>query len=406
MDQLRVPLLIAISDIMCEAEELLLILSLFEEEEDDSFRSKLCANSKRSRKGCIRRGALLTTSQSPFQKLFDSRHDDALITMCGLNHHSFSQLHDLFQPLFNVYSPYSQKGRVIAPLEQPGGKPRLLSSVQCLGLALAWTRTRESYFVLQVIFGLTNGHLSLWLRYGRRLIIQVLHNHPLAKVRMPTDEEVAEYELAISAKYPALPHCWGAIDGLKVQLQKAGHKTTQNNFYNGWTHGHYVSNLFLFSPDGKVRASYINAPGTWHDSHLANQGNIYRLVDDLYQRTGSRIVADSAFAANHRPSILTSRQNNVDNQGNIPQRSDVHRQATSVRQMAEWGMRGLQGSFPRLKDRILYEERGERRLILHMIVLLYNFRASTVGQNQIQSSFMPHLNRSANRYATDVVNAY
>jgi hypothetical protein len=61
-------------------------------------------------------------------------------------------------------------------------------------------------------------------------------------------------------------------------------------------------------------------------------------------------------------------------------------------------MRGLQGSFPCLKDRLLYEERGERRIILEMIVLLYNFRASTVGMNQIQSTFMPHLERSANKF--------
>ena len=65
-----------------------------------------------------------------------------------------------------------------------------------------------------------------------------------------------------------------------------------------------------------------------------------------------------------------------------------------MRQLAEWGMRGLQGSFPRLKDRIVYVERGERRIILEMIVPLYHYRASTVGQNE-----MPHLERSANLFA-------
>jgi hypothetical protein len=79
-------------------------------------------------------------------------------------------------------------------------------------------------------------------------------------------------------------------------------------------------------------------------------------------------------------------------------RSSIHKQATALRQLAEWGMRGLQGSFPCLKDHLLYEERGERRIILEMIVLLYNFRASTVEMNQIQSTFMPHLERSANKF--------
>jgi hypothetical protein len=55
------------------------------------------------------------------------------------------------------------------------------------------------------------------------------------------------------------------------------------------------------------------------------------------------------------------------------------RQATSVRQSAEWGMRVFQRSFPRLKNAMSYEERGERRLILESTILLSSFRAHQVG---------------------------
>jgi hypothetical protein len=51
----------------------------------------------------------------------------------------------------------------------------------------------------------------------------------------------------------------------------------------------------------------------------------------------------------------------------------VKRAATSMRQAAEWGMRALQSSFPRMLDRLVYEERGERRIIMKMMILLYNF---------------------------------
>ena len=37
----------------------------------------------------------------------------------------------------------------------------------------------------------------------------------------------------------------------------------------------------------------------------------------------------------------------------------LNRQATSVRQLSEWGMRIVQGQFPRLKDSLLYEEKGD-----------------------------------------------
>ena len=96
--------------------------------------------------------------------------------------------------------------------------------------------------------------------------------------------------------------------------------------------------------------------------------------------------------------MIKSYQSNIDNRGNVRQNSQIQRQATSVRQMAEWGMRGLQASLPRLRDRLNFEQRGERSLILELMVYLYNYRASVVGLNQIQSVFMPSLKRSANKF--------
>ena len=76
-------------------------------------------------------------------------------------------------------------------------------------------------------------------------------------------------------------------------------------------------------------------------------------------------------------------------------------QATSCRQAAEWGMRGLQGLFPRLKDHIIYEENGERAIILKFIMLLYNYRVRSVGINQILNHYMPSLSKDA-RYLLSV----
>jgi hypothetical protein len=132
---------------------------------------------------------------------------------------------------------------------------------------------------------------------------------------------------------------------------------------------------------------------------MAQWSGIYHKLDALYERTGAKIVVDSAFSQLQSESRYKSHQNNINaRNGNVRQDSTINRQATSVRQLSEWGMRGLQGSFPRLKDHFIYEENGERKLAIHSIVLLYNFRASTVGLNQIQSSFMPFLERSANDY--------
>lgn len=353
----------------------------------------------RRRSGKIRQGALLDPTESAFIQLFNSGHDDALVTFCGVDHSTFRELHDLFAPLFYKYTPFNTAtGGIGIKRNSHRGRPRKITSVMCLGLVLAWTRTRGSLMVLSMIFGLTTANLSVWLRFARRIMVRVLKDHPKSKVRMPTDEEIQDYIQAICSKYPSLQDVWGAMDGLKLYLQRAGGPTEENKYYNGWQHDHFVNSLFLFTPDGLIRYAYFNAPGTWHDSTMASVGGVYDTLDEIYHRTSTRIVVDSAFAKEERPSMIKSHQVNFDRNGRQRQPSQVHRDATSVRQLSEWGMRGLQGSFPRLKDRIFYEERGERKIILLMVILLFNFRASSVGQNQIRSSFMRHLDRNANAY--------
>jgi hypothetical protein len=67
------------------------------------------------------------------------------------------------------------------------------------------------------------------------------------------------------------------------------------------------------------------------------------------------------------------------------------KEVTSAWQTAEWGMCMIQTSFLRLKDHFVYEERGEHRIYLMMLVLIYNMRARMVGINQIQTTYMKYL---------------
>jgi DDE superfamily endonuclease len=138
----------------------------------------------------------------------------------------------------------------------------------------------------------------------------------------------------------------------------------------------------------------LNAPGSMHDSQLAIQNGIYEKLDAMYAEDRSRIVGDSAFAGNARRSIIKSAATGRDRGSGIKPDTLIG-QATSMRQSAEWGMYALQGSFPRLRDKIVWEDRGERRISILVIMLIYNFRAMTVGQNQLQSVFMPNLIRNA-----------
>ena len=66
-----------------------------------------------------------------------------------------------------------------------------------------------------------------------------------------------------------------------------------------------------------------------------------------------------------------------------------------MHQSAEWGMRGLQSSFPRLKDTLQFEEYGERKVIVSSLLLLLNLQARLVGMNQIRSVYYPPLEMDA-----------
>jgi hypothetical protein len=65
------------------------------------------------------------------------------------------------------------------------------------------------------------------------------------------------------------------------------------------------------------------------------------------------------------------------------------RELLSYRQTAEWGMRGLQGSFGRLRIPLEIGRDAERGDLLEICCRLNNLRAELVGINQIRNVYMP-----------------
>jgi hypothetical protein len=249
--------------------------------------------------------------------------------------------------------------------------------------------------VLQLIFGMTGTPVSMYLRFARRLLIRILVNEPDSAIRIPPDGDIRRYQQAVRERHPALESVWCTMDGLKLYLQQSGDSTIQNNFYNGWTHDHYVSAVIIFCPDGTIPAACYNVPGCVHDSTIAEWGNLYTKLKQVYESpVRGKCTVDSAFSKKRCPFLIKSQQADPD-AGDVD--AAVILQAKSMRQSAEWGMRSFQSSFPRLKDRFIYEEFGERRIIMKMCLLLYNLRARRVGINQIRNTYMPALNMDANQ---------
>ena len=78
---------------------------------------------------------------------------------------------------------------------------------------------------------------------------------------------------------------------------------------------------------------------------------------------------------------------------------------TSLRQASEWGMRGLQGTFSRCKNR-LPSNKEKRRRVLEFIILVHNFRTEVVGHNQISAVFVPEYEQVINIHGYDRIRRY
>ena len=71
-----------------------------------SFHERLTVDEIRRRSSSkIWHRALQHSLSSPFWTLFNSKHDDALITLCVFDHASFELLHQRFKAYFDSFTP-------------------------------------------------------------------------------------------------------------------------------------------------------------------------------------------------------------------------------------------------------------------------------------------------------------
>ena len=397
-----------------EEEDLLMVVvaAIKEKESKRSWMARyLTLEGRQRRDRRIPREALLHPKQSAWQKLYSSKNDQALITVTGFDHEAFKALLELFGPLFVNYSPWTGKrdGATYRKLAKPitqkqCGRKRLIKAHACLGLVLAWYRFRGAEYILQGWFGFTGTHANVWLRFGRRMLLKALRSSCEAALPLwPQHDKIGTLADIVEKKHPALGkervYCFA--DGLKLNYESCAGLEEQGMYYNGWTHGHYVTNLFVFSVEGRIIKCVVNVPGSVHDSTLGEWGRVYPELQEIYDATGGKCCVDSAFASQNADYLIRSAQDITNCQ--TPDEVLICTEATSLRQAAEWGMRAIQSAFPRLKDAIPHETNGgiERKIMLKLVVLLYNFRLEYVGLNQIRNTYVPQWSKDAAYFVTN-----
>ena len=171
-----------------------------------AFHRLLCRAERRRRCRKIPRSSLQPPCDSSWNTLYDGNDDAAMITLTGLDFAVFDELHTKFKPYFDKLSPHSKNGLIRALQESPKrrGRKRILCSKLGLGLTLAWTRTRGSCFVLSMIFGLTGTAVTVYVKFGRRVLIWILEKDKDAKVSISSDAKIETYKQSVLDRHPRL----------------------------------------------------------------------------------------------------------------------------------------------------------------------------------------------------------
>jgi len=272
-----------------------------------------------------------------------------------------------FETHYSSTSPSPDANGKYVAIDPRRGRNRLLQPEDCLGLVLMWTRTRSSLCSLQVIFGISYTICCDYLKFGTRILLKVLYNNPSAEVQVPSSEKIQSYMEAIESRHPSLKNVWCTMDGLKLSIQSASGFEEQGRYYNGWTHGHYVSAVIVFCPDETIPIVAYNCPDLVHDSMVAEWGGVYDKLEEVYERYGGKCTVDCAFGSARYDFLIKSSQVC---EGGVEQYI-INSEATSMRQSAEWGMGLLQSSFPRMKDKLRFDDLDERKLIFRMCCLRF-----------------------------------
>ncbi|OAV98410.1 hypothetical protein PTTG_09758 [Puccinia triticina 1-1 BBBD Race 1] len=276
---------------------------------------------------------------SPWAYLWASRNNQSFITTMGLDVRTFDDLLERFSARWN-FSTIDQAD--VNPIGEPQIGRQSLDAAGTLGLVLHWLCSTMSAYTMQQLFGITPAVCLRYLASGMQHLLAVLQDHPQARFLWPTTEQRARsYSSSIEKKFPLLTKCFGFLDGLNLPVLVSDDEDIQNAYYNGWTCSHYCSCILAFAPDGTIMYAILNAPGSWHDSTIAEP-----LYDQLLERTppGYRIISDTAFP--RKSERLQSRILAPAKRGDrLPTDSLefarlklLNEQLVSARQAAEWGM--------------------------------------------------------------------
>lgn len=198
----------------------------------------------------LRRAELLPDPRgvTPWQCLLASMNDRAFITTMGIDVHTFNLILERgFTFLWNS-RPIPRPD--VSPTATPRLHRRSLDSAGALGLVLHWLNSTMRETSLQQIFALVPATTSRYVHAAVDVLLAVLEDMPEASLAWPTGDEFQTYSAVVQHQHNLLEGAFGVVDGLNLPVQTSEDEDIENATYNGWLHGHFVSNVLAFAPTG------------------------------------------------------------------------------------------------------------------------------------------------------------
>mgnify|MGYP003386608260 CR=1 FL=1 len=341
----------------------------------------------------LTRGALLKPRSSPWRKLLsDGDASTSFLDLTGMTYAAFKEL------VVILYPPTVGVVR---------GRPPMFTNEDKVGLYLMFVGSTMVYKHLCTIFGVVPKTCSDAIKETMLLVVRKLRRHPDAEVKFPdTEEKCMFFANLIRRREPSITNCIGFLDGVSFHACCSSDEYEQNAHYSGYHCDTMCNNVFLFAPTGIVIGSSINYYGSWGDSAVCDPikrkfkrkaPGFSCAVDQGFPRSGEM---EGVFIG-----PISTKKRKTLHPIIRKETLKLHNTYVSLRQSSEWGMRALQGTFPRLKSR-LCSDSHRRGDIIESIVLLHNFRTNKVGFNQIQTVFNPHYQQYINIEGYDRIQRY
>ena len=127
-----------------------------------TFRDFLSLEERSRRSGHLRRGALQDANVAPFWQIYNSGHDDAMITLTGFDYASFNNLHSFYKPRFDGYTPFLDRNSFIVRFRYRPTQLAYFSQFACTCIMLV--KNTGLQMVPKIIFGITRSALSVWIK--------------------------------------------------------------------------------------------------------------------------------------------------------------------------------------------------------------------------------------------------